>query len=46
MKKSRYSDSQILSILKQAQGGTPVPQLCGEHGMSGATFYQWRVMTH
>ena len=42
MKKSRYSDSQILSILKQAQGGTPVPQLCREHGMSGATFYQWR----
>lgn len=45
MKKSRYSDSQILSILKQAQGGTPVPQLCREHGMSGATFYQWRSKT-
>jgi len=42
MKKSRYSDSQILSILKQAEAGTPVPELCREHGMSSATFYQWR----
>lgn len=43
MKKSRYSDSQILAILKQAEGGTPVPQLCREHGMSTATFYKWRA---
>jgi putative transposase len=42
MKKSRYNDSQILSILKQAEAGTPVPELCREHGMSSATFYQWR----
>jgi putative transposase len=42
MKKSRYSDSQIISILKQAEGGTPVPELCREHGMSSATFYKWR----
>lgn len=42
MKKSRYSDSQILSILKQADNGVPVPQLCREHGMSSATFYKWR----
>jgi putative transposase len=42
MKKSRYTDSQILSILKQAEAGTPVPALCGEHGMSSATFYKWR----
>lgn len=42
MKKSRYSDSQILGILKQAEAGTPVPELCREHGMSSATFYQWR----
>ena len=34
MKKSRYSDSQIMAILKQAEAGTPVPQLCREHGMS------------
>ena len=42
MRKSRYSDSQILSILKQAEAGTPVPDLCREHGMSSATFYKWR----
>jgi putative transposase len=42
MKKSRYSDSQILSILKQAENGVPVVELCREHGMSSATFYKWR----
>ena len=42
MKKSRYSDSQILAILKQAENGVPVPELCREHGMSGASFYKWR----
>lgn len=43
MKKSRYSDSQIISILKQAEAGTPVSELCREHGMSDATFYKWRA---
>ena len=42
MKKSRYTDSQIMAILKQADSGVPVPQLCREHGMSSATFYKWR----
>ena len=42
MKKSRYSDSQIIAILKQAEAGTPVPALCREHGMSSASFYKWR----
>ena len=42
MKKSKYSGSQILSILKQAEAGTPIPELCREHGMSSATFYKWR----
>jgi putative transposase len=42
MKKSRFSDSQILGILKQAESGVPVPQLCREHGMSSALFYRWR----
>ena len=36
MKTSRYSDSQILGILKQAAGGVPVSALCREHGMSSA----------
>jgi len=43
MRKSRYSDSQILAILKQADAGTPVPELCREHGMSSALFYKWRA---
>ncbi len=42
MRKSRYSDSQIMAILKQAEAGTPVPELCREHGMSTALFYRWR----
>ena len=42
MKKSRYSDSQVMAILRQAEAGTPVPELCREHGMSSATFYKWR----
>lgn len=42
MKKSRYSDSQILAILKQNEQGVSVPDLCREHGMSSAQFYKWR----
>jgi len=42
MKKQRFTDSQILSILKQAEGGIPVAELCREHGMSAASFYKWR----
>lgn len=36
MKKSKYTDGQILVILKQAKAGTPVPALCREHGISSA----------
>ena len=43
MKTSRFTDSQILAILKQDEGGLPVSELCREHGMSGATFYKWRA---
>ena len=42
MKKSRFTDSQIIGVLKQAEAGTPVPQLCRTHGISTATFYKWR----
>jgi putative transposase len=42
LKKSRFTDSQIIAILKQAEAGTPVPELCREHGISSATFYKWR----
>lgn len=43
MKRSKFTDSQILSILKQAEGGTPVPELCREHVISAPTFYKWRA---
>ena len=43
MKTSRFSDSQIMAILKQAESGTPAPELCREHGISSATFYKWRT---
>ena len=42
MKTSRFTESQIIAILKQAEAGTPVPELCREHGMSSASFYKWR----
>ena len=42
MKRSRFTDSQIITILKQAEAGTPVPELCREHGISSASFYKWR----
>jgi len=43
VKTSRFSDSQIIAILKQAEAGSPVPELCREHGISSATFYKWRA---
>jgi len=43
MKISKFTDSQIMAILKQAEAGAPVPELCREHGMSSATFYKWRA---
>lgn len=42
MKKSRFTDGQILSILKQGEGGIAVADLCREHGISNATYYNWR----
>jgi len=43
MKTSKFTDSQIMAVLKQAEAGTPVPELCRDHGMSSATFYKWRA---
>ena len=43
MKNGRFSDGQIMGVLKQAEGGVPVSELCREHGMSSASFYKWRA---
>ena len=43
MKNRRYSDAQIMGILKQAESGVPISELCREHGMSNASFYKWRA---
>ena len=42
MKTARFSDAQIMGILRQAESGVPVSELCREHGMSSANFYKWR----
>ena len=55
MKTARFNDAQVMHCpaahvymcerghLKQAEGGTPVSELCREHGMSSASFYKWRA---
>ena len=43
MKKSKFSDSQIMDALKRVESGLPVPELCREVGISTATFYKWRA---
>lgn len=39
MKKSRFTEAQIMAVLRPAEGGVPVPELCREHGISSASFY-------
>ena len=43
MKKAHFTDSQIMAILKQADNGVPIPELCQEHGMNNSSFYKWRT---
>ena len=43
MKKSRFTDGQILDAIKRAEAGLAVPDLCRELGISTATFYKWRA---
>ena len=42
MKKTRFTETQIVSILKQQEAGIPTKEICRQHGISEATFYNWK----
>jgi putative transposase len=43
MKRSRFSDEQIIGILKEQEAGAATADVCSRHGISGATFYKWKA---
>lgn len=43
MKRSRFSEEQVIGILKEHEAGLSVAELCRKHGMSSATFYSWKA---
>jgi len=43
MKKSQFSDEQIINVLREAQGPTPIKDVCAKHNISEPTFYKWRA---
>jgi putative transposase len=43
MRKSRFSDEQIISILREQEAGRPTAEVCRKHGVSSATFYKWKA---
>ena len=42
MRKSKFSDAQIMGMLRQVEGGMGLAEVCREHAISSATFYKWR----
>jgi putative transposase len=42
MKRKRFSEEQIITILKQAEGGLPIPELIRQHGIAEGTYYRWK----
>jgi len=44
MKRSRFSEEQIIAVLKEQEAGMPTAEVCRRHGISSATFYKWKSM--
>jgi len=42
MKRSRFTETQIIAILNEADAGMPIKELCRKHGISDATYYNWK----